>query len=273
MRRGPRRSRAAARPNSAPRAKISKTCAIPAPSSNTARWCIAAQRRRRSLDDLIKRTPADGMVGGTRRASTAICSAKRNPAACVDVVRLHRARRHPGHSRTIARRIACSRSPRSTACRWFSSPKAAADVPAIPTASASGLDCMAFHYWGRLSGSGAAGRDQFGALLRRQCGVARMLRRRDRRDGYRIIGMGGPAMIEGGGLGIFRPEEVGPMTVQVPNGVVDIAGGGRSRSGARRRKSIYPTFRDGWQTGNAPISGCCAGSFPRIACAFTTSAK
>jgi acetyl-CoA carboxylase carboxyltransferase component len=35
--------------------------------------------------------------------------------------------------------------------------------------------------------------------------------------------MGGPAMIEGGGLGIFRPEEVGPMDVQVPNGVVDIA--------------------------------------------------
>jgi acetyl/propionyl-CoA carboxylase alpha subunit/acetyl-CoA carboxylase carboxyltransferase component len=37
------------------------------------------------------------------------------------------------------------------------------------------------------------------------------------------IGMGGPAMIEGGGLGVYRPEEVGPMSVQVPNGVVDIA--------------------------------------------------
>ena len=37
------------------------------------------------------------------------------------------------------------------------------------------------------------------------------------------IGMGGPAMIEGGGLGIFTPDEVGPMDVQVPNGVVDIA--------------------------------------------------
>ena len=36
------------------------------------------------------------------------------------------------------------------------------------------------------------------------------------------IGMGGPAMIEGGGLGVFRPEEVGPMEEQVPNGVVDI---------------------------------------------------
>jgi len=37
------------------------------------------------------------------------------------------------------------------------------------------------------------------------------------------IGMGGPAMIEGGNLGVFLPEEVGPMAVQVPNGVVDIA--------------------------------------------------
>ncbi len=37
------------------------------------------------------------------------------------------------------------------------------------------------------------------------------------------IGMAGPAMIEGGGLGVYRPEEVGPMSVQVANGVVDIA--------------------------------------------------
>ena len=37
------------------------------------------------------------------------------------------------------------------------------------------------------------------------------------------IGMAGPAMIEGGGLGVYRPEDIGPMSVQVPNGVVDIA--------------------------------------------------
>jgi acetyl-CoA carboxylase carboxyltransferase component len=37
------------------------------------------------------------------------------------------------------------------------------------------------------------------------------------------IGMGGPAMIEGGGLGVFAPEEIGPLSVQVPNGVVDVA--------------------------------------------------
>ncbi|MBI2761494.1 MAG: carbamoyl-phosphate synthase large subunit [Chloroflexi bacterium] len=37
------------------------------------------------------------------------------------------------------------------------------------------------------------------------------------------IGMGGPAMVEGGGLGVYRPEDIGPMSVQVANGVVDIA--------------------------------------------------
>ena len=36
------------------------------------------------------------------------------------------------------------------------------------------------------------------------------------------LGMGGPAMIEGGGLGVVAPDDVGPMSVQVPNGVVDL---------------------------------------------------
>ena len=49
------------------------------------------------------------------------------------------------------------------------------------------------------------------------------------------IGMGGPAMIEGGGLGVFRPEEVGPMSVQVPNGVVDVAVADEAEAVARRQ--------------------------------------
>ncbi len=36
------------------------------------------------------------------------------------------------------------------------------------------------------------------------------------------IGMAGPAMIEGGGLGSFKPEQVGPVSVQGPNGVIDV---------------------------------------------------
>src|SRR5699024_3555178 len=36
------------------------------------------------------------------------------------------------------------------------------------------------------------------------------------------IGMAGPAMIEGGGLGSFRPEDIGPAEVQGPHGVIDV---------------------------------------------------
>jgi acetyl-CoA carboxylase carboxyltransferase component len=35
--------------------------------------------------------------------------------------------------------------------------------------------------------------------------------------------MGGPAMVEGGGLGVYRPDEIGPLEVHVENGVVDVA--------------------------------------------------
>ncbi|MFQ5381266.1 MAG: carboxyl transferase domain-containing protein, partial [Dehalococcoidia bacterium] len=52
------------------------------------------------------------------------------------------------------------------------------------------------------------------------------------------IGMGGPAMIEGGGLGVFAPEEVGPMDVQVPNGTVDIAVADEAEATAVARKYL-----------------------------------
>ena len=85
----------------------------------------------------------------------------------------------------------------------------------------AGLDCMAFNYWGKLSGLVPlvginSGRCFAGnAALLGCCDVVIATKKSN-------IGMGGPAMIEGGGLGIFRPEEVGPMDVQVANGVVDI---------------------------------------------------
>jgi acetyl-CoA carboxylase carboxyltransferase component len=84
-----------------------------------------------------------------------------------------------------------------------------------------GLDCMAFAFWGRLSGlvplvGVNSGRCFAGnAAILGCCDVVIATANSN-------IGMGGPAMIEGGNLGVFRPEEVGPMEVQVPNGVVDI---------------------------------------------------
>src|SRR5437867_7375014 len=85
----------------------------------------------------------------------------------------------------------------------------------------AGLGVMAFHFFGKLSGLVPlvginSGRCFAGnAALLGCCDV--VIATADS-----SIGMGGPAMIEGGGLGVFHPDEVGPMHVQVPNGVVDV---------------------------------------------------
>ena len=90
------------------------------------------------------------------------------------------------------------------------------------TSGVAGLDCLAFTYFAQLSGlvpviGITTGRCFAGnAVLLGCCDV--IIATEDSN-----IGIGGPAMIEGGGLGVFTPEEVGPMDVQVPNGVVDFS--------------------------------------------------
>ena len=125
----------------------------------------------------------------------------------------------------------------------------------------AGLDCMAFHYFGRLSGlvplvGITSGRCFAGnAALLGCCDVVIATRGSN-------IGMGGPAMIEGGGLGVFRPEEVGPMEVQVPNGVVDIAVADEAEAVARREAVPLVLPGPGRATGSAPTSACCAAIIP-----------
>ena len=86
----------------------------------------------------------------------------------------------------------------------------------------SGLDCLAFQLFAELSGwvplvGITSGRCFAGnAVLLGCCDVIIAT------EGSNI-GIGGPAMIEGGGLGVVRPEEVGPLDVQTQNGVVDVA--------------------------------------------------
>jgi acetyl-CoA carboxylase carboxyltransferase component len=85
----------------------------------------------------------------------------------------------------------------------------------------AGLDCRAFQYFARLSGlvplAGIASGYCFAgnAALLGCCDV--VIATEDS-----SIGMGGPAMIEGGGLGVYEPGEVGPIDVQYANGVVDL---------------------------------------------------
>jgi len=85
----------------------------------------------------------------------------------------------------------------------------------------SGLDCLAFRWFAELSGTvplvGIASGYCFAgnAAILGCCDV--VIATEDAN-----IGMGGPAMIEGGGLGVFAPTEVGPIEVQRSNGVVDV---------------------------------------------------
>jgi acetyl-CoA carboxylase carboxyltransferase component len=62
------------------------------------------------------------------------------------------------------------------------------------------------------------------------------------------IGMGGPAMIEGGGLGTVRPEDVGPLDVQVGNGVVDVVAEDEADAVrlARTYLSYFQGTTEGW---------------------------
>jgi len=86
------------------------------------------------------------------------------------------------------------------------------------------------------------------------------------------IGMGGPAMIAGGGLGDVEPGAVGPMSVQVPNGVVDLlVPDDAAAVAAARRYLSYCAGRT--PNGSAPTSGCCASSCRRTGCAATPSAR
>jgi acetyl-CoA carboxylase carboxyltransferase component len=85
----------------------------------------------------------------------------------------------------------------------------------------AGLDCTSFAAYARLSGlvprvGIVSGRCFAGNAAFLGCSDVIIATENA------TIGMGGPAMIEGGGLGVYLPEEVGPVAMQSPNGVIDL---------------------------------------------------
>ena len=174
---------------------------------------IAAQRRRRSVEELVHATPADGLVAGIGRVDgrpTAVLS--------YDYTVLAGTQGHWNHEKkdrlfAVIERL---RLPVVFFAEGGGGRPGDTDVPGV-----AGLDVMAFHLWARLSGlvpmvGITSGRCFAGnAAILGCCDVVIAT------DGSNI-GMGGPAMIVGGGLGVFAPEEVGPLRVQVANGVVDV---------------------------------------------------
>ena len=85
----------------------------------------------------------------------------------------------------------------------------------------SALDTRAFALWAQLSGlvpriAVVAGRCFAGNAVIAGCSDLIVATENI------SLGMGGPAMIAGGGLGDGHPDEVGPIDMQAPNGVVDV---------------------------------------------------
>jgi len=181
---------------------------------------VAAQRSRRSEEDLIDNTPADGMVTGIG----SINSASFGPEASRAVVMAYDAtvlagtqgmRNHQKTDRLLG--IALQQKlPVLLFAEGGGGRPGDTDMPIV-----AGLHVGTFASFARLNGQVpvigiAAGRCFAGnAALLGCCDLIIATTSSN-------IGMGGPAMVEGGGLGAFRPEQIGPSASQHGNGVIDV---------------------------------------------------
>jgi len=174
---------------------------------------IAAQRRRRPLGDLIARTPADGLVLGTATVDG-------RPVAVMsyDYSVLAGTQGHMNHRKTDRLLELADRDRLPLVIFAEGGGGRPGDTD---TTSVAGLDVPTFRLTARLSG-----RVPLVAVVSGYCfaGNAALAGACDViiATPEASLGMGGPAMIEGGGLGVVAPDAIGPMSVQVPNGVVDL---------------------------------------------------
>jgi len=184
------------------------------------RFAIAAQRGRRELDDLIARTPADGLIGGTARINGDLFGER---AACAvlsyDYTVLAGTQGALGHRKKdrLFELIERMRLPTVLFAEGGGGRPGDTDHPVV-----SALDTRAFALWARLSGlvpriAVVAGRCFAGNAVLAGCSDLIVATENV------SLGMGGPAMIEGGGLGKVDPDDVGPLEMQERCGVVDLA--------------------------------------------------
>ena len=174
---------------------------------------IAAQRSRRSEEDLIANTPADGLVAGV-----ATIGGAEAVVVSYDYTVLAGTQGMRNHAKTdrVFDLAARKRLPVVLFAEGGGGRPGDTDV-----GGHSGLDVPTFRMLAGLSGqvplvSIVSGRCFAGnAALAGVCDV--IIATPDAN-----IGMGGPAMIEGGGLGVYPPEAIGPIDVQRHNGVVHV---------------------------------------------------
>ncbi len=181
---------------------------------------IAAQRRRRPLDELIRISPADGLVAGIGSVNGARFDDDR--ARCLvmsyDYTVFAGTQGMMNHKKTDRMFQLAEQWKLPVVLFAEGGGGRPGDTDAMLVA---GLDVMSFINFAKLSGlvprvGIVSGRCFAGnAAFLGCCDVIIATENA-------TIGMGGPAMIEGGGLGVFAPEEVGPVGMQAPNGVIDV---------------------------------------------------
>jgi acetyl-CoA carboxylase carboxyltransferase component len=181
---------------------------------------VAAQRSRRSEDDLVRNTPADGMVTGIGSVNANLFPPERARAAVLayDATVLAGTQGFRNHQKTdrLLGLALKHRMPVVLFAEGGGGRPGDTDMPVV-----AGLHVPTFASFARLNGQVpiigiVAGRCFAGnAALLGCCDV--VIATADSN-----IGMGGPAMVEGGGLGVFKPEEIGPSPVQHANGVIDV---------------------------------------------------
>ena len=181
---------------------------------------VAAQRSRRTYEDLIQNTPADGMVTGIGSINGALFGTEKSQAAVMayDATVLagtQGMRNHQKTDRLLG--IALQRKlPVVLFAEGGGGRPGDTDMPIV-----AGLHVTTFSSYARLSGQVpvvgvVAGRCFAGNAALLACSDV-IIATRDSN-----IGMAGPAMVEGGGLGVFKPEQIGPSNVQHGNGVIDV---------------------------------------------------
>ena len=198
---------------------------------------IAAQRRRRDVADLIAKTPADGLVGGIGDINGDLFAdvrMRKAIAVSYDYTVLAGTQGTQNH-RKKDRLFELAEQLRIPLV--FFTEGGGGRPGDTDGLGVSGLDCLAFLWFAQLSGTVPligvnAGYCFAGnAAILGCCDI--VIATEDSN-----IGMGGPAMIEGGGLGVFEPTEIGPIEVQRANGVVDIVAADEAEATAIAKRCV-----------------------------------
>jgi acetyl-CoA carboxylase carboxyltransferase component len=211
------------------------------------RYAIAAQRARFETDDLIGRTPGDGLIAGTARVNGDLFGDdSRCAVLSYDYTVLAGTQGAIGHLKKdrLFELIEKMKLPTVFLAEGGGGRPGDTDFPVV-----SALQVRAFALWAKLSGLVPRI-----AIVKGRCfagnaviaGCADLIVATEDSS----LGMGGPAMIAGGGLGEVEPDAVGPVSVQEPNGVLDLVVADEAEAVAAAKRLLgYFQGRTEWTAG------------------------